>query len=211
MNRKPDGRAQLNRLSKDRQAAVADYAARHTLPETLEWLKNPGWPPEPGDTPAPPGHPQGTAVSRWALARWLPAYRLRQECVQTGHSVAALVRELRSANPAWTPGEVHQAAQTFFEGLALQRQEVSLWALTQRLDLRRAQLELDTAKHHESRRAQLKKGREPEAEAFRDDPKAHKLCGPTRPPVVTPTPQTPGKMGLRAQKPRKCAEKCGKK
>ena len=46
MNRKPDGRSQLNRLSKDRQAAVADYAARHTLPETVEWLKSPGWPPD---------------------------------------------------------------------------------------------------------------------------------------------------------------------
>ena len=56
MNRKPDGRSQLNRLSKDRQAAVADYAARHTLPETVEWLKNPGWPPEPRAT-APPRLP----------------------------------------------------------------------------------------------------------------------------------------------------------
>ena len=38
VGRKPDGRSQLNRLSKDRQAAVADYAATHTLPETIEWL-----------------------------------------------------------------------------------------------------------------------------------------------------------------------------
>jgi len=37
MNRKPDGRSQLNRLSPDRQAAVADYAASYTLPETVEW------------------------------------------------------------------------------------------------------------------------------------------------------------------------------
>jgi hypothetical protein len=38
IGRKPDGRCQLNRLSPDRQAAVADYAATHTLPETVEWL-----------------------------------------------------------------------------------------------------------------------------------------------------------------------------
>ena len=38
VSRKPDGRCQLNRLSPDRQAAVADYAATHTLPETVEWL-----------------------------------------------------------------------------------------------------------------------------------------------------------------------------
>ena len=38
VSRKPDGRSQLNRLSPDRQAAVADYAASHTLPETVEWL-----------------------------------------------------------------------------------------------------------------------------------------------------------------------------
>ena len=38
MSRKPDGRSQLNRLSPDRQAAVADYGASHTLPETVEWL-----------------------------------------------------------------------------------------------------------------------------------------------------------------------------
>ncbi|HXP61545.1 MAG TPA: hypothetical protein VN829_13695 [Dongiaceae bacterium] len=188
MNRKPDGRSQLNRLSKDRQAAVADYAARHTLRETVEWLNNPGWPPEPGDTISPPGHPQGTAVSRWALARWLPGYRLREECAQNSNSVAALVRDLRSASPAWTPGEVHQAAQAFFEGLALQRQETRLWALTQRLDLRRAQLALDTAKHQESRRSKLN-------------------IDPGCPPKQTPNPKTPGKMGLRAEKPRKGAEK----
>jgi len=38
LSRKPGGRSQLNRLSPDRQAAVADYAASHTLPETVEWL-----------------------------------------------------------------------------------------------------------------------------------------------------------------------------
>jgi len=38
IGRKPDGRCQLNRLLPDRQAAVADYAATHTLPETVEWL-----------------------------------------------------------------------------------------------------------------------------------------------------------------------------
>jgi hypothetical protein len=43
MSREPDGRSQLNRLSKDRQAAVADYAARHTLPETVQWLNSPAW------------------------------------------------------------------------------------------------------------------------------------------------------------------------
>jgi hypothetical protein len=41
MNRKPDGRSQLNRLPKDRQAAIADYAARHTLPETVELEESP--------------------------------------------------------------------------------------------------------------------------------------------------------------------------
>jgi hypothetical protein len=40
VSRKPDGRCQLNRLSPDRQAAVADYAASHTLPETVEWLNS---------------------------------------------------------------------------------------------------------------------------------------------------------------------------
>ena len=38
--RKPDGRSLLNRLSPDRQAAVEDYAASHTLPETVEWLND---------------------------------------------------------------------------------------------------------------------------------------------------------------------------
>jgi hypothetical protein len=168
VGRKPDGRCLLNRLSPDRQAAVADYAATHTLPETVEWLKNPGWLPEPGDitqagpgdTPSPPGHPQETAVSRSALARWLPGYCMRQRCAPNRNSVGALIKELRSAKPAWTPGEVHQAAQTFFEALALQRQETRLWALTQRLDLRRAQLELSTTKHEDSQRSKLKLGLE---------------------------------------------------
>jgi len=180
MNRKPDGRSRLNRLSKDRQAAVADFAARHTLSETVEWLKNPGWPPEPrattqispGDTASPPAQPQGTSVSRWALARWLSAYRIRQQCAQNRHSVAALIRDLRAANPAWTPDEVHKAAQAFFEALAIQRQETRLWTLTQRLDLRRAQLELTTAKYKESQRSKLRMGLETIVEAFRDHPEA---------------------------------------
>jgi len=182
VSRKPDGRCELNRLSPDRQADVADYAASHTLPETVEWLKNPGWPPEPGDTtqagpggtPSPPGHPQETAVSRSALARWLPDYRLRQRCAQNRNSVGALIKELRSARPAWTPDEVHQAARTFFEALAVQREETRLWALTQRLDLRRAQLELSTTKHQDSQRSKLKLGPELIAGAFRDNPEAFK-------------------------------------
>ena len=200
--RKPDGRCLLNRLSPDRQAAVADYAASHTLPETVEWLKNPAWPPEPGDTTQagpgavpsplsphdppihqstnppihqPPGHPQQPAVSRSALARWLPGYRLRHRCAQNRNSVGALIQELRSARPAWTPDEVHQAAQTFFEALAFQRQEPRLWALTQRLDLRRAQLELSATKHKDSQRTKLKLGLDLIVEAFRDNPKALKL------------------------------------
>jgi hypothetical protein len=83
MNRKPDGRSQLNRLPKDRQAAIADHAARNTLPETVESLKNLDWPPEPRAPslasaeaiPSTAAKPQGISVSRWALARWLSGYR----------------------------------------------------------------------------------------------------------------------------------------
>jgi len=206
IGRKPDGRCLLNRLSPDRQAAVADYAATHTLPETVEWLKNPGWPPEPGDinqaapgdTLSPPGHPQETAVSRSALARWLPGYRMRQRCAQNRNSVGALIKELRSARPAWTPDEVHQAAQTFFEALAVQREETRLWALTQRLDLRRAQLALSTAKNEQSQQSKLKLGLELIAEAFSDNPQARKLyeqaCEMIAPPSPfedAPEPTTP--------------------
>jgi len=204
--RKPDGRCLLNRLSPERQAAVADYAASHTLPETVEWLKHPGWPPEPGDTtqagpgetPSPPGHPQQPTVSRSALARWLPGYRMRQRCAQNLNSVGALIKELRSARPAWTPDEVHQAAQTFFEALAFQRQEPRLWALTQRLDLRRVQLELSATKHQHSQRSKLKLGVEVIAKAFRDNPEALKIyeqacdmIAPARPPEEPPDPTTP--------------------
>ena len=73
--------------------------------------------------PSPPAQPQGTSVSRLALARWLSGYRIREQCAQNRHSVAALIRDLRAANPAWTPDEVHKAAQAFFEALALDRQE----------------------------------------------------------------------------------------
>jgi hypothetical protein len=47
--RKPDGRSHLNRLSKDLQAAVADYAARHVK------LIDPAAPPDdpPQSTPPP--------------------------------------------------------------------------------------------------------------------------------------------------------------
>jgi len=115
MYRKPDGRSQLNRLSKDRQAAVADYAARHTLPETVEWLKNPGWPPEPrataqttpGAIPSPPAEPQGTSASRWALARWLSGYprssgktpRCSNGTNRPGNSSTRIVRRRRTREP----------------------------------------------------------------------------------------------------------------
>ena len=201
VSRKPDGRCQLNRLSPDRQAAVADYAAGHTLSETAEWLKNLGWAPEPGattqagpgDTLSPPDDPQDTAISRSALARWLPGYRMRQECAQNHDSVGALIQHLRSANPAWTPGEVHQAAQTFFEALAIQRHETRLWALTQRLDLRRAQLALATAKNKQSQQSKLKLGLEVIAQGFRVHPEARelfeqacKIIEPECPPQETP-------------------------
>ena len=182
MSRKPDARCQLNRLSEDRQAAVADYAARHTLTETIQWLKNPGLPVEPGaasqaadPTTHQPAPPQATSVSRSALARWLSGYRMRDQCAQNRRTLAALLDDLHSAEPPWTPDEVHQAAQAFFEALALHRQETRLWALTQRLDLSRARLELATAKHEESLRSKLKLGLDKVAEAFQHEPKAFDL------------------------------------
>jgi hypothetical protein len=123
---------------------------------------------------------------------------MREQCAQSRDSVGALIKELRSAKPAWTPGEVHQAAPTFFEALALQRQETRLWALTQRLDLRRAQLELSTTKHEDSQQSKLKLGLELIAEAFRDNPEARehyeqacKLVGLECPPEENPKPTNP--------------------
>jgi len=188
MNRKSDGRSQLNRLSRDRQAAVTEHAARHTLPETVDWLKNPGWHPEPRAasqtsapaSPSPPAQPQGISVSRWALSRWLAGYRMREQCAENRHTVAALVRDLRAANPAWTPDEVHKAAQAFFEALALHRQETRLWALIQRLDFRRAQLELTTARHEATLRSKLSMGLDQIAEAFRENPEAFNFYNQAR-------------------------------
>ena len=70
MNRKPDARSQLNRLSKNRQAAVADYAARHTLPETIEWLKSPVSPPGPRAASPPPA-PRNRADCGFLLSGFL--------------------------------------------------------------------------------------------------------------------------------------------
>jgi hypothetical protein len=122
---------------------------------------------------------------------------MSEDCSHNRQSLAVILKELRTANPNWSPGGVKIAARTFFEALAVRRQDVRLWTLARRLDLQDRKLELDIAKYKEALRIKSDLALDMMAAAIKPHPEAlqhwlsiQKIAGLDKPKPRSPDAQT---------------------
>src|SRR5208337_2663398 len=94
-DKKPRGDGVLNRLTPERQAAVIEYAAGHTLAETIAWLKA-----------------DGIVISDTSLSDWLSRERLQRQLQRNEAVVETLMHDM--ANAGMNLDQVRQAGQAFF-------------------------------------------------------------------------------------------------
>ncbi|MGO8675115.1 MAG: hypothetical protein ACLQVX_04500 [Limisphaerales bacterium] len=160
--RKPRGDCPLNRLSAERQDAVIEFAAAHTLKETIAWLLK-----------------EEVPVSRSSLSSWLSMQRMRDQMRVNQAATETLIKSVRSASKSkgckWDEEEVQRAGQAFFSAMAMERQDPRIWNMTQRLALVKEQLALEQSKLKESLRTKLRMGLDAVARAFQDNPQAMML------------------------------------
>jgi hypothetical protein len=172
--RKPQGNSRLNRLPIERQEALVQFAATHTLAEAAAWLGK-----------------GGVTISRRRLGTWLSTQRLRQQLSLNAMAIQTLVKTVKSASKAqpqnWDPEQIQRLGQSFFSAMALQQQNPNIWNMTQRLALLKEQLTIDQSKFKESLRSKLQMGLEALAEAFRENPQAMSLYDQARALIDTET------------------------
>ena len=151
--------AKLGRLPAERQEALYEFAASHSLTETVAWLRQ-----------------EGISISWGPLSRWLTCQRLRQQLRLNEAAVQLLLKSVRSAAQSkgckWDEDQLQRAGQAFFSAMALAQQDPRIWNMTQRLALAKEQLALEQSKLKESLRTKLRLGLEAVAQAFRDNPQA---------------------------------------
>ena len=160
--RKPRSDSALNRLPKDRQEALVEFAATHSLAQTADWLRK-----------------DGVTVPRLgSLSQWLLVQRLRQQLRLNAAAVQTILQNLQASDPEghkWDPELVQRAGQAFFSAMAVQQQNPNIWNMTQRLALLKEELSFEQSKFKESLRSKLRLGLDVIAEAFRENPQAMKL------------------------------------
>lgn len=126
---KPRSDATLKTLPPERQAAIAEYLATHSLADTRDWLKA-----------------DGIKTSVTALSLFGSWYALQQQLTRNESTVETLLAELGKTNPDWSPEQIQQVGQSFFNALTLQQQDPKAWAQVQSIQLKRDQLALDARK-----------------------------------------------------------------
>jgi hypothetical protein len=162
LTRKPRGDSPLNRLPAERQEALSQFGATHTLDETVAWLLK-----------------DEVITSRSSLSSWLCAQRVRQQLRINAAAIQTLIKGVKSASRTkgckWDEEEIQRAGQAFFSAMAVAHQDPRVWNMTQRLALAKEQLSLERSKLKESLRTKLRMGLDAVAEAFRQNPQAMRL------------------------------------
>jgi hypothetical protein len=107
---KPRSDAKLKTLPEERQASIVFYARDHSLEDTLKWLRE-----------------DSVQTSIGALSGFLSWYSLRQQLARNESTVAQVLEDLKSSNPALSQQELDVAGQLFFSALAIQEKDSLTW------------------------------------------------------------------------------------
>jgi hypothetical protein len=110
MNRKPRIDAKLKMLPEERQASIFAKLQAVGYVATLEWLKSDGF-----------------STSLGALSEFQSWYVLRQQLARNESTVAQVLEDLKSSNPALSQQELDVAGQLFFSALAIQEKDSLTW------------------------------------------------------------------------------------
>jgi hypothetical protein len=126
---KPRSDSRLKTLPEERQDEIAQYALKHSLKQTAQWLCECGVP-----------------TSFPAVSRFLDWYKTKQT-IQRNESVTdALVSELAKDKPELPAERLRQIGNGFFASLALVKQDHKIWYMSQQIALKNARLKLETRK-----------------------------------------------------------------
>lgn len=125
--------AKLKTLPEERQAEIAEFAAKHTLAETVIWLRS-----------------LGIEVSHTAVSRFLTWHRLKEQMDRNEVVVQEMLAKLSEEKPELTQEEMSALGQVFFLGLALEKQDPRGWHMAQRTGIWKAQLQFEMRKYQDT-------------------------------------------------------------
>lgn len=109
-NKKTRADSVLGTLPEERQAEIAEHAAKNSLADTVAWLKA-----------------DGLKISSGNLSRWLSQWRLSQIFARS-NSRAERVRELLlKSNPQIAPEELDRQAALMFQLAAIEEGDSKTW------------------------------------------------------------------------------------
>ena len=120
---KPRADSPLKTLPEARQDTIAEYLRDHTLAETRAWLAA-----------------DGLKTSITALSLFSAWHTTRRQLARNDATVQALLEDLKTSSPDWTPNQIDQAGQAFFTALSIQQQDPRGWASAQAISLKRSEL-----------------------------------------------------------------------
>ncbi len=141
--RKVRSDAVLKNLPEAKQDKIVHYAETHSLSKTAAWLKR-----------------SGTTIGARSLGTFLCEYRLSQQFERHAAVVELGVADLLKRSPNITPEQVHEYGQSFFNRLAIEKQDPRIWNIIQQIELKKGKLQLEWQRYLDEaneRRAKLKK------------------------------------------------------
>jgi len=112
--RKANSLSVLKTLPSERQDAIAEHLAGHSLVDTAAWLKA-----------------DGIKTSRSSLSEFGSWYALRQQLTHNASTVETLLEELKRGNPSMTHEQMDEAGQLFFTTLAIEQRDSLTWKRVQ--------------------------------------------------------------------------------
>jgi hypothetical protein len=124
--RKARSDSRLKTLPEERQEQIAEFAASHSLAETVTWLKE-----------------DGCVTSAAALSEFLSWYLLRGQLARNESTVETVLDQLKSSRPDLTEAELFAAGQTFFSALAIEQRDAKSWKRTQDLRIKSQALKIE--------------------------------------------------------------------
>ena len=127
--KKPRSDSILKTLPEARQEEVAEYLHEHSLSATRAWLAA-----------------DGIKTSLAALSYFGAWHATLRQLAKNESAVEALIDNLKSENPDWTPQQLEGAGQAFFTALAIQQQDPKGWRDSQTIALKRDELNLSREK-----------------------------------------------------------------
>ncbi len=112
--RKPRGDSVLKTLPPERQSALAEHAAAHTLAETVSWLSA-----------------DGVETSSAALSQFLSWFLLRQQLERNNSTVREMLAELKREQPDLSDDQMFRVGQMYFTALAIEQKDSLSWKRAQ--------------------------------------------------------------------------------